>query len=139
MIKRFISYYKPHTKLFALDMFCALIVALAGLFYPTIARDIINDYAHRDDLSPMIFWSAILLLIYVTKALCNYVVGYLGHVVGVRMQRDMRRDLFLKYEALPVSYYDENKTGDLLSRLVNDLFDVSELAHHGPENVFCRF
>ena len=77
-----------------------------------------------------------LLLIYIIKAVCNYVVGYLGHVVGVRMQRDMRRDLFVKYESLPTSYYDENKTGDLLSRLVNDLFDVSELAHHGPENVF---
>ena len=136
MIKRFISYYKPHLKLFSLDMFCALIVAAAGLFYPTIARDIINDYAHRDELSPLFFWSAVLLLIYVIKAVSNYVVGYLGHVVGVRMQRDMRRDLFLKYEALPTSYYDENKTGDLLSRLVNDLFDVSELAHHGPENVF---
>ncbi|MBR2325676.1 MAG: ABC transporter ATP-binding protein [Clostridia bacterium] len=136
MIKRFISYYKPHMKLFTLDMFCALIVAAAGLFYPTIARDIINDYAHRDELSPLFFWSAVLLLIYAIKAVCNYVVGYLGHVVGVRMQRDMRRDLFLKYEALPISYYDENKTGDLLSRLVNDLFDVSELAHHGPENVF---
>jgi ABC-type multidrug transport system fused ATPase/permease subunit len=136
MIKRFISYYGPHKKLFALDMFCALIVAVAGLFYPTIARDIINDYAHRDELAPLFFWSAVLLAIYILKALCNYVVGYLGHVVGVRMQRDMRRDLFLKYEALPISYYDENKTGDLLSRLVNDLFDVSELAHHGPENVF---
>ncbi len=136
MIKRFISYYKPHMKLFSLDMFCALIVAAAGLFYPTIARDIINDYAHRDELAPLFFWSAVLLLIYVIKAVCNYVVGYLGHVVGVRMQRDMRRDLFLKYESLPTSYYDENKTGDLLSRLVNDLFDVSELAHHGPENVF---
>ena len=136
MIKRFISYYKPHMKLFSLDMFCALIVAAAGLFYPTIARDIINDYAHRDELAPLFFWSAVLLLIYVIKAVSNYVVGYLGHVVGVRMQRDMRRDLFLKYEALPTSYYDENKTGDLLSRLVNDLFDVSELAHHGPENVF---
>ena len=136
MIKRFVSYYGPHKKLFALDMFCALIVAVAGLFYPTIARDIINDYAHRDELAPLFFWSAVLLAIYILKALCNYVVGYLGHVVGVRMQRDMRRDLFLKYEALPISYYDENKTGDLLSRLVNDLFDVSELAHHGPENVF---
>ncbi len=136
MIKRFISYYKPHTKLFALDMFCALLVAIAGLFYPTIARDIINDYAHREDLTPLILWSAVLLGIYIIKAVCNYVVGYLGHVVGVRMQRDMRRDLFLKYEALPTSFYDENKTGDLLSRLVNDLFDVSELAHHGPENVF---
>ena len=136
MIKKFISYYKPHMKLFALDMFCALIVAVAGLFYPSIAREIINDYAHREDLSLLIFWSAALLLIYILKAVCNYVVGYLGHVVGVRMQRDMRRDLFLKYESLPTSYYDEHKTGDLLSRLVNDLFDVSELAHHGPENVF---
>ena len=136
MIKRFIKYYKPHMKLFSLDMFCALLVAIAGLFYPTIARDIINDYAHREDLAPLFFWSAVLLGIYIIKAVCNYVVGYLGHVVGVRMQRDMRRDLFLKYEALPTSFYDENKTGDLLSRLVNDLFDVSELAHHGPENVF---
>ncbi len=136
MIKRFISYYKPHGKLFALDMFCALIVAVAGLFYPTIARDIINDYAHRSDLGPLFLWSAVLFGIYILKAVCNYVVGYLGHVVGVRMQRDMRRDLFLKYEALPTAFYDENKTGDLLSRLVNDLFDVSELAHHGPENVF---
>ena len=136
MIKKFISYYKPHMKLFALDMFCALIVAVAGLFYPSIAREIINDYAHREDLSLLILWSAALLLIYILKAVCNYVVGYLGHVVGVRMQRDMRRDLFLKYESLPTSYYDEHKTGDLLSRLVNDLFDVSELAHHGPENVF---
>ena len=118
MIKRFISYYKPHMKLFSLDMFCAFIVAAAGLFYPTIARDIINDYAHRDELAPLFFWSAVLLLIYVIKAVSNYVVGYLGHVVGVRMQRDMRRDLFLKYESLPTSYYDENKTGDLLSRLV---------------------
>ena len=90
MIKRFISYYGPHKKLFALDMFCALIVAVAGLFYPTIARDIINDYAHRDELAPLFFWSAVLLAIYILKALCNYVVGYLGHVVGVRMQRDMR-------------------------------------------------
>lgn len=136
MIRKFISYYKPHKKLFALDMLCALIVAVSGLFYPTIARDIINDYAHREELSALIFWSAILLAIYVLKAVCNYVVGYLGHVVGVRMQRDMRRDLFIKYESLPTAYYDENKTGDLLSRLVNDLFDVSELAHHGPENVF---
>ena len=136
MIKRFISYYKPHMKLFALDIFCALLVAAAGLFYPTIARDIINDYAHREDLAPLIFWSAVLLAIYILKAVCNYIIGYLGHVVGVRMQRDMRRDLFIKYESLPTSFYDENKTGDLLSRLVNDLFDVSELAHHGPENVF---
>ena len=70
MIKRFISYYKPHMRLFILDMFCALIVAVAGLLYPTIARDIINDYAHRDTLSPLIFWSAVLLLIYIVKAVC---------------------------------------------------------------------
>lgn len=136
MLKRFIGYYKPHIGLFTLDMVAALIVAACGLFYPTIAKNIINEYIHDDTPHRIIIWSAVLLLIYLLKALCNYIVGYYGHVVGVRMQRDMRRDLFMKYERLPFSYFDEHKTGDLLSRLTGDLFDVSELAHHGPENLF---
>lgn len=136
MIKRFIQYYKPHRKLFAFDMFCALLVAAAGMFYPLIVKNMINDYVPNRKLSLLMIWSVVLLLIYLIKALCNYVVGYYGHLVGVRMQKDMRRDLFRRYEFLPVSYYDEHKTGDLLSRLVSDLFDVSELAHHGPENLF---
>ena len=136
MLKRFISYYKPHLALFSLDMSAAVIVCIASLFYPTIAKNIINEYIHDETAQRIFIWSAVLLGIYILKAICNYIIGYYGHVVGVRMQADMRRDLFAKYERLPFSYYDENKTGDLLSRLTNDLFDVSELAHHGPENLF---
>lgn len=136
MFKRFISYYKPHMPLFIFDMFSAVIVALSGLFYPMIAKDIINVYVHEETLDNLIFWSAILLVIYCVKAFFNYCVGYYGHVIGVRMQRDMRRDLFKKYERMSFKFFDSNKTGDLMSRLTSDLFDVSELAHHGPENLF---
>ena len=136
MIKRFISYYKPHLGLFSLDMLCAVLVAACGLFYPTVARRIIDDFAPNGNLRALLIAVAILLGVYILKAVCTWFVGYYGHVVGVRMQADMRRDLFRKYESLPVSFFDDNKTGDLLSRLVGDLFDVSELAHHGPENLF---
>ena len=136
MLKRFISYYKPHLGLFSFDMTAALIASACALFYPTIAKNIINEYIHDDTPRRIIIWSAVLLGIYLLKALCNYIIGYYGHVVGVRMQADMRRDLFMKYERLPFSYFDDHKTGDLLSRLSNDLLDVSELAHHGPENLF---
>ncbi len=136
MLKRFLSYYKPHIGLFTFDMISAVIVAAASLFYPLIAKNIINEYVNDDTPRRLIIWSAVLLGIYAVKAFFNYVVGYYGHVVGVRMQHDMRRDLFKKYESLSFSYFDEHKTGDLLTRLTNDLFDVSELAHHGPENLF---
>ena len=136
MFKRFISYYKPHLPLFIFDMIAALIVAASGLFYPMIAKDIINVYVHEDTLNNLILWSGVLLLIYLVKAFFNYCVGYYGHVIGVRMQRDMRRDLFCKYERMTFKFFDTHKTGDLMSRLTSDLFDVSELAHHGPENLF---
>ena len=137
MIRKFISYYKPHLPLFLLDMFSAVVVAVCNLFYPSIARSIIAGFETGNGTLDSLAISAVLLLIvYIIKAIGLYIMGYYGHVVGVRMQRDMRRDLFNKYERLPFSYFDEHKTGDLLSRLTNDLFDVSELAHHGPENVF---
>lgn len=137
MIKRFISYYKPHLGLFIFDMFSAVIVAVCNLFYPTIAKNIINGFGSADFTVDVVVMNAILLLvIYIIKAIFQYIIGYYGHIVGVRMQKDMRRDLFAKYERLPFSYFDSHKTGDLLSRLTSDLFDVSELAHHGPENVF---
>ncbi len=136
MIKKFISYYKPHLKMFTFDMLAAVMIALCNLFYPTIAKEMINDYAYRDTVKPILIAGGVLLLIYAIKAVCNYVVGYYGHVIGVRMQADMRRDLFVKYQSLPFSYFDEHKTGDLLSRLTSDLQGVSELAHHGPENLF---
>ena len=136
MIKKFISYYKPHMGLFILDMFCAVAVALCNLYYPTLARKIINEYSLKEDYIPIIVGAALLLLVYVIKAVGTYIMGYYGHVVGVRMQKDMRRDLFAKYQKLPFSYFDDHKTGDLLSRLTGDLQNVSELAHHGPENLF---
>ena len=137
MIKRFISYYKPHIPLFTLDMICALIVALCNLVYPRIASGIVEGFetgnTQRDAL---IISASVLAGVYILKAICQYIVGYYGHLVGVKMQADMRRDLFKKYERLPFSYFDNHKTGDLLSRLTTDLWDVSELAHHGPENLF---
>ena len=136
MLKRFLRYYKPHLGLFTFDMISAVIVAVSGLFYPMIVKNIINEYIYDETPRRLITWSLILLGIYMLKAFFNYVIGYYGHLVGVRMQADMRRDLFEKYERLPFSYFDDHKTGDLLSRLTNDLFDVSELAHHGPENLF---
>ncbi|MBO5945568.1 MAG: ABC transporter ATP-binding protein [Clostridia bacterium] len=135
MLKRFLNYYKPHMPLFILDMLAAVTVAGCGLFYPAIAKNIINVYVYDDTPRRIILWASVLLGVYLVKCFCNYFMGYYGHVLGVRMQADMRRDLFKKYERLPFSYFDENKTGDLMTRLSNDLFDVSELAHHGPENL----
>ncbi len=135
MIKKFISYYKSHLGLFILDMICAIIVALCNLYYPTLARKIINEYSLGESYTPIVIGAILLLVIYVIKAVGTYIMGYYGHVVGVRMQKDMRRDLFDKYQRLPFSYFDDHKTGDLLSRLTGDLQNVSELAHHGPENL----
>ncbi len=136
MIKRFISYYKPHMRLFAIDMMAAVISAACSLFYPTLAKDIINTYVYDATPRRLILFSVLLLSIYLVKSAATFIVSYYGHVMGIRLQQDMRRDLFRKYERLPITYYDNHKTGDLLSRLVNDLFEVSELAHHGPENLF---
>ncbi|MEE0741823.1 MAG: ABC transporter ATP-binding protein [Emergencia sp.] len=136
MIKKFAKYYKPHLPLFILDMTCAFIVACCDLFYPVIAKNIINDYVPNKNLQLFITWALILLAIYVLKSVLNYIIQYWGHIVGVRIQGDMRRELFKHLQKLPFSFFDENKTGSIMSRMINDLFEVSELAHHGPENLF---
>lgn len=136
MIKKFAKYYKPHLPLFILDMTCAFIVACCDLFYPVIAKNIINDYVPNKNLQLFITWVLILLAIYVLKSVLNYIIQYWGHIVGVRIQGDMRRELFKHLQKLPFSFFDENKTGSIMSRMINDLFEVSELAHHGPENLF---
>ncbi len=135
MFRQFISYYRPHRKLFALDMFCGLLVAICDLFYPIIARNIINVYVPNKQLRLLVTWSVVMLLIYVVKACLNFVVQYWGHIVGVRMQADMRRDMFTRLQKLPFAFFDENKTGVIMSRMINDLQNVSELAHHGPEDL----
>lgn len=136
MIREFIKYYKPHKKLFMFDMFCSFLIALTDLFYPIITKNIINDYVPERNLRLVLTWAGVILVLYLAKMGLNYFVSYWGHVVGVRLQGDMRRDMFRHLQKLPFSYYDENKTGTVMSRLINDLMDVSELAHHGPEDLF---
>lgn len=136
MLKRFVQYYKPHKKLFIIDMVSAFLVALCDLFYPLITRSIINDYVPNQKLRLIFVWGGVLLLIYIIKAGLNYVIQYYGHVVGVRMQADMRKDIFKHLQKLPFSFFDENKTGVLMSRIINDLQEITELAHHGPEDLF---
>ena len=131
-IKKFARYYKPHLKLFIIDLICAFGVAACNLVYPKVAGKMIETA----NLNYVLLFSAILLGIFTLKAFLLYVVTYWGHVVGVRIQGDMRDELFRHLQKLPFSYYDESKTGSLMSRLINDLFEVSELAHHGPEDLF---
>lgn len=134
-IKRFFSYYKPHKKLFAIDLICSFLISAANMFYPMIARDIMGAVELRN-LQFIIVWGIVLAAIYLAKAALTFIVGYWGHVLGVRIQADMRKDLFRHIETLSFTFFDENKTGSVMSRLTNDLFEVSELAHHGPEDLF---
>ena len=139
MLKKFISYYKPHKRLFIIDMICAFLLAVCNIVYPIIAKLIVNNYAKNQNWKMIIILCSILLIIYIIKALLNFVLQYWGHIVGVRIQGDMRKDLFRQLQSLPFSYLDENKTGTIMSRIINDLMDISELAHHGPEDVFISF
>lgn len=123
-------------KLFILDLLAALAYSAGDLAYPMITRTMIGRYIPDKDLYRLILFGAVLLVIYLVKFGLQYFMEYMGHVVGVRMQADMRRDVFHHLQHLPVTYYDENKTGVIMSRITNDLFQVSELAHHGPEDLF---
>ncbi len=135
MIKRFISYYKPHRKLFFLDITAAVLVAVCDLFYPMVTRQMLTDYIKNEEMRLLISIGVLLVSVYVVKMFLNRFVTYYGHVIGVRMQADMRRDMFDRLLDLPVSFYDNNKTGSIMSRMISDLFDISELAHHGPEDI----
>ena len=136
MLKRFISYYKPHRKLFALDMLASLIIAIIGMIYPIVTRLVFKTYVPENNVKMIIICGIVLFVIYFVRMLLKFFVQYYGHIIGVKMQAKMRKDLFEHLEELPYSYYDEHETGKIMSRLTNDLVDVSELAHHGPENFF---
>ncbi|WP_338912392.1 ABC transporter ATP-binding protein [Clostridium perfringens] len=136
MLKRFIRYYEPYKKLFILDLLAAFLVSACDLFYPMITRNIINDVIPNKQIKLLFVFAIVLTLIFLIKAGLNYFMQYWGHVVGVRMQADMRRDLFDKLQDMPNRYFDNNKTGVIMSRIINDLLDISELAHHGPEDLF---
>ena len=136
MIKDFIKYYAPYKKLFFLDMLAAFLFSSCNLVYPMITREIMNDVVPNKDLRLLIIFGITLLFIFIFKAFLNHFMQYWGHVVGVRMQGDMRSYVFTHLQKLPNSYFDNNKTGVTMSRIINDLMEISELAHHGPEDLF---
>ncbi len=135
-IRRFAKYYKPHKKLFIIDMACAFVISVFNLAYPYLTKEIINVFVPDKLLYYMLAGAGALLGLYIIKALLNYVLQYWGHLVGVRIQADLRSELFNHLQKLPFSYFDDNKTGVIMSRMTNDLFEISELAHHGPEDLF---
>lgn len=136
MIKRFASYYKPHKKLFFLDMFFALLISVFDLIFPIFTRDIVNNIIPSSRMDLLLKWTVIMVFLFILRYISSYIVAYYGHLLGVRIEHDMRRDLFIHLQSLPFSYYDNNKTGHIMSRIINDLRDITELAHHGPEDIF---
>lgn len=134
MFKKFLSYYKPHKLTFTLDMLASLGMSIIAIFYPMITRSMLNDLIPNKKYTDIIIYGVGLLLIYVLRMGLSYYVQYKGHIMGVKMQAKMRSDLFNHLQKLPVSFYDDHETGKIMSRMTTDLFDVAELAHHGPEN-----
>lgn len=140
MLKKFISYYRPHRLLFSLDMGASLLVSVIAVIYPMVTRRMLNDLIPNRNYRMVVIAGTVLLALYFVRMLLNYFIQYQGHMMGVRMQAQMRRDLFRHLERLPFRFFDEHETGKIMSRLTNDLFEVSELAHHGPENLLiCTF
>ena len=139
VLAKFVKYYKPHKFLFYTDMFCAVIVSLIDLAFPQILSYLTKNLFTQDKgtiLHALVFVGIALLSMYIIKYFCQYFIISWGHIMGARMETDMRNDLFNHFQRLSFSYYDKNNTGEMMSKLVADLFDISELAHHGPENLF---
>lgn len=138
-LKKFIKYYKPYKAVFFIDLLCATIISAIDLAFPQLLRTLTKTLfagAPGKIISALIPITIGLLVAYIIQTACRYYVTYAGHMMGARMERDMRKELFDQYEKLSFSYYDQNNSGQMMSKLVSDLFDISELAHHGPENIF---
>ena len=138
-LKKFIKYYKPYKTVFFIDLLCATIISAIDLAFPQLLRTLTKTLfagASGKIISALIPITIGLLVAYIIQTACRYYVTYAGHMMGARMERDMRKELFDQYEKLSFSYYDQNNSGQMMSKLVSDLFDISELAHHGPENLF---
>lgn len=138
-LKKFIKYYKPYKAVFFIDLLCATIISAIDLAFPQLLRTLTKTLfagAPGKIISALISITIGLLVAYIIQTACRYYVTYAGHMMGARMERDMRKELFDQYEKLSFSYYDQNNSGQMMSKLVSDLFDISELAHHGPENLF---
>ncbi len=139
MLKRFFSYYKPYKKLFILDFGCAILAAILELSFPVVVNRVIDDLLPSANWTLIVTISLSLLFLYLVNTSLQYVVVYFGHKLGVNIETDMRRELYGHLQEQPFSYYDNQKTGKLMTRLTTDLFEISEVAHHGPEDVFITF
>ncbi len=135
MLKRFLKYYRPHRKIFFLDMLSSFTVSVIGVIYPIVTRRMLNDLIPNQKYRLIIFSGILLTVLYIIRMFLRYFIQYQGHVMGVKMQAQMRRDMFRHLEKLPYKFYDNHETGKIMSRMTTDLMDVSELAHHGPENI----
>ena len=135
MLKRFIHYYAPHKKMLALDMLASLLISVIGMVYPVVTNKMLNVYIPEKMYSTIVVSGIIVLVLYTVRMLLRFFVQYYGHMIGIRMQSQMRMDLFSHLEKLPFSYFDNHETGRIMTRLTSDLFEISELAHHGPENL----
>ena len=135
MLKRFIHYYKPYKKMLALDLLASLMISVIGMVYPITTRNMLNDYIPNKMYSTIVVAGLAVLAMYFICMLLRYFVEYYGHLIGVGMQSQMRLDLFAHLQKLPFSFYDNHETGRIMTRMTSDLFEVSELAHHGPENL----
>ena len=135
MLRIFLSYFKPHRRLFALDMCCALLVAAVDLAFPIVSRTAMNTYLPEGAFATFFAVMGVLVLAYLIRAILQFVISYWGHTFGIRVEADIRRDLFRHMQSLGYDFYDRNRTGQLMSRLTSDLFEVTELAHHGPEDL----
>lgn len=135
LLKRFISYYKPHKAMLSLDLLASLLISVFGMVYPIVTRKMLNEYIPDRMYKSIVIAGIVVLLLYIARLLLRYFVQYYGHIIGVKMQSQMRRDLFSHLEELPYSFYDNHETGRIMTRITSDLFEVCELAHHGPENL----
>ena len=135
LLKKFLSYYRPHKLLFSLDMGASLLVALSGIVYPVVTRTMLNDLIPNRQYRMIVIYGLTLLVIYLVRMWLNFFIQYKGHMMGTQMQAAMRSDLFTHLEKLPFSFFDQHETGKIMSRMTTDLFDITELAHHGPENL----
>lgn len=136
LIKRFIGYYKPHKKLFFMDIFCALMIAIIDLLYPYVSRYVLQNLLPNKEYKTFVIVIVVIIIIFIIKAILEFIINYWGHMLGVRMEFDMRNELFAHLQKLSFKFYDKNRTGKIMSRVTNDLFEITELAHHGPEDLF---
>ena len=138
-IREFAAFYKPHMRMFLLDLACASVISLVDIFFPVFTRRVLYDYIPNQMMRTFMMMAALMLVLFFVRTAAQWLVTYLGHVMGVHIEADMRAAIFAHMQKLGFSFYDKNRTGLLMSRVTNDLFEITELAHHGPEDLFISF